>query len=438
MQKTNRTGAATVGAALAALLGGFLPPLHAQTPTGKIAFRSHRDGNAEIYVMNADGSNVTRVTRSTRSVSTQSGTTASFDNAPAFSSDGRRIAFTSFRDGHGEVYVANTDGTGQMRLTFGDELSHIFDGESTFSPDGSRIAFTSARDGGSNRFEVHRMNADGTGQTRLTNHGTFTGQSSFSPDGARIVYYSRAGSSADEVWLMNADGSNQTRLTNNTAFDFDPVFTPDGTRIVFVSNRDGNNEIYIMNADGSGQTRLTTSATNDFQPTISPDGAFIAFCTNRDGNDEIYVMNINGTNPTRLTTNSGIIDGEPSWGPVAPSPAPPPSLPFHAGGKIAFESSRDGNGNHEIYVMNADGLNQTRLTDNLVEDRKPGFSYDGQRIVFARGALNQEAIWIMNADGTGATQLTTPFPLDRDPASHRMARASPLPAIATATSKFTS
>src|SRR3972149_3275713 len=85
-----------------------------------------------------------------------------------------------------------------------------------------------------------------------------------------------------EIYAMNADGSGQTRLTNNAATEYGPAWSPDGTKIAFWSDRDGNWEVYAMNADGSGQTRLTNNSAWDAAPAWSPDGTKIAFYSSRD------------------------------------------------------------------------------------------------------------------------------------------------------------
>jgi len=118
-----------------------------------------------------------------------------------------------------------------------------------------QIAFSSFRDG---TWQIYVMNADGSGQKRLSNHPGGGSSPRWSPDGARVAYEGSFGVLYD-ILVVNADGSGLVNLTNNPANDFDPVWSPDGSRIAYVSDRDGFNryEIYVINADGSAQTRLT-------------------------------------------------------------------------------------------------------------------------------------------------------------------------------------
>ena len=140
---------------------------------------------------------------------------------------------------------------------------------------------------------------------------------------------------------------------------------PQAGKIAFVSERDGNEEIYVMNADGSGQTRLTNAPAADWYPRWSPDGRHLAFSSNlRVGSEAIYVMNADGSRLSRLTTAPGWWssdlrwDRDPSWS--------------SDGRHLAFSSTRDGNA--EIYVMNADGSGQTRLTNAPAADSDPSWS----------------------------------------------------------------
>ena len=315
------------------------------------------------------------------------------EDAAAQTPNEDRIAFVSDLDGNEEIYVMNADGSGQTRLTD----NPADDWLPSWSPDGRRIAFESTRDG---NWEIYVMNADGSGVAKLTDNDAWDHRSSWSPDGRRIAFHSnRAGN--DDIYVMNDDGSGLTRLTDDqgtsnmgAGLDLLPSWSPDGQRIAFTSNRfDPIPEIYVMNDDGSGLTRLTNNPAYDtdpsWSPSWSPDGRRIVFESWRDSNNEIYVMNADGSGQTRLTNNPAY-DTDPSWSPD--------------GRRIAFYSSRDANG--DIYVMNADGSDVTRLTDNPAVDNSPSWSPDGRRIAFVSDRDGNAEIYIMNADGSEQTRLT--------------------------------
>jgi Tol biopolymer transport system component len=274
------------GSATAAFPGG----------NGKIAFSSERDGNFEIYSMNADASAQTRLTN-------DPGT----DIDPAWSADGKAIAYT----GSDDIWVMNTDGSGRARLT-SDPSADV---NPAWAPSGTKIVFASTRDGNG---EIYVMNVDGSAQTRLTNNTAPDDTPAWSPDGKTIAFTSGRSGNRD-VFTMNADGTGQVPLTLDSGEDIGPNWSPDGSRIVFASNRDGNYEIYVMNAGGSGQTRLTRNLETDLNPAWSPDGKSIVFTSNRDGNNEIYVMNADGTGQARLTTNV-LEDTTPDWQPMPITP----------------------------------------------------------------------------------------------------------------------
>ena len=228
------------------------------------------------------------------------------DVYPTWSPDGSRIAFRTGRDGNDEIYVMNADGSDPANLT-NDPGS---DGNPSWSPDGSRIAFRSERDG---NFDVYVMNADGTDLVRLTNNPGYDGSASWSPDGQKIAFATYRDDKAD-IYVMEADGSDPVNLTNDWGFDDLPVWSPDGTRIAFQSYRDGNYEIYVMNADGSNLVNLTNHLASDTTPSWSPDGTRIAFRSQRDGHREVYVMNADGSNLVNLT-NHPAEDATPVWSP---------------------------------------------------------------------------------------------------------------------------
>ena len=246
-----------------------------------IAFMSNRSDwrNGEIYLMNPDGQQIRQLTKHPQ-----------YDEEPAWSLDGKKITFVSFRDLHkpkgiifAEIYMMNPDGTNPINLTQSPERA---DFSSSWSPDGKQIAFTS--------------------------------DEGFKWDGS--------GGSRRNIWVMEADGGNPRNLTNHEALDSSPDWSPDGMQIAFVSNRDGDwefdfwkapSDIYAMTPDGANLINLTNHLAADGNPAWSPDGMQIAFTSDRGGNREIYVMNADGTNPINLT-NHPARDGSPSWGSVRP------------------------------------------------------------------------------------------------------------------------
>ena len=253
----------------------------------KIAFDSNRAGNDQIFVMNADGSGVTQLTN------------VDTNFQPDWSPDGTKIVFVSDRSqpgdcnsvGHCEIYTMNADGSNVTRLTF--TSSPILNVNPTWSPDGTKIAFVRGTPFGAHDIWV--MNADGSNQTQLTNFGTaFNGivaDLDWSPDGTKIVFERTGGGAFGSIWVMNADGSNQTNLSNMPAFENDfPAWSPDGTKITFASNRDtaSQDQIYTMNADGSGVTRLTSDLANDSLPDW---GSAVAVCHEDDGNGDMQGNN---------------------------------------------------------------------------------------------------------------------------------------------------
>ncbi|HMG72798.1 MAG TPA: PKD domain-containing protein, partial [Pyrinomonadaceae bacterium] len=294
----------------------------------------------------------------------------------------------------------------------------------------SKIVFASNRDGS---MQIYVMNADGSGQTRLTYSGANDDYPRWSPSGSKIVFQSdrdNPDTGFFDIYVMNADGSGQTRLTTDPNDDSAAVWSPDGSKIAFQSARNSvNYQIYVMNADGSGQMEITGNTTDDTgnnnmgsngQPAWCPDGTKIAFTSDRDdpGTPSVYVMNVSGLNQTRLTFDYGTRDEQPAWSPN--------------GAKLAFVSTRDstvetwqetdddGNVitksklrvNKEVYVMNANGSNLVRLTNTLANDDSPSWSGDGTKIVFRsdreRDCCDPTAqVWTMNQDGSNQTNLSS-------------------------------
>lgn len=215
--------------------------------------------------------------------------------------------------------------------------------------------------------------------------------------GKGLLAFASTRGGSDDVYMIRVDGSEIKRLTNNPANDNEPAWSPDGSRIVFVSDRNGNPQILLMNADGSDQHPLSQppsprpGAPRDLSPAWSPDGTRIAFQSDRDtplGSFEIYVMNADGSQQMRVT-NDPAYDGCPSWSADSR--------------RLAFLRNRDGTAN--IWVMDANGANASQLT-NTGADSCPAWSPDGTRMAFDSRRDGNSEIYIMNADGSRAVNLT--------------------------------
>jgi TolB protein len=265
-----------------------------------IVFDSERDGQAGIFVMDADGNKVRRV---------------------LLTPSGKDSAFASNRDGLWDIYVIRADGTALRRLTQttvangGDEPEND---SPDWSPDGKQIAFRSGLYGAAH---IDVMNADGSNRRALTPPELRASFPAWSPDGLKLAFACNQVGKRD-IYVMNADGSEARPITHSPA----PARTvngvawsPDGKRILFDSRWGGDWDIWVVNADGSDQRQLTRVGADTARAAWSPDGKRIAFHSTRDrptGNQnmdyEIYVMDSDGSNVRRLTSNKAF-DAHPDW-----------------------------------------------------------------------------------------------------------------------------
>jgi Tol biopolymer transport system component len=257
-----------------------------------------------IYVVNPDGSGATALTSDNASYT------------PAWSPDGRKIAFGSDRGGNSGIYTMNPDGSGAMRLT----TDPAVQGLPAWSPDGSKLAFVRSND-------IYTMNADGSGFTQITAGSESDSRPSWSPRGNEIAFQRdrwdpNTATSIVSIYLVGSDGTGVRQLVADHAVS--PDWSPDGRKIAFSNNYWGG--IWVVDVDaGTAPVRLThdphTSPTDPFvayddAPAWSPDGTKVAFsrveCDSSScGYDQLWLVNADGTGPQQVSGGNS-----PDWQPL--------------------------------------------------------------------------------------------------------------------------
>ena len=255
----------------------------------RILYSALQNGKWNIYVMRADGSQVTKLTNNPD---------INYFG-PSWSPSGKQIVFSARlpKPAKSDIFIMNADGTGVRQLT----TDAANDSSPAWSPNGKQIAFISDRDGNEHDLQVYIMRADGSEQRRLVKSATHDYDPQWSPDGKRIVYYAEKGDRKDQVWVVNSDGSNPTLITGGEGHNIFPAWTPDGS-IVFASQRTGPEEnmtAYTVKVDGSNLRRL--SEQQAFLARFAHNGARVAFLAGRYPQNAMYVANVDGSGLKKLT-----------------------------------------------------------------------------------------------------------------------------------------
>ncbi|HEX8250753.1 MAG TPA: FG-GAP-like repeat-containing protein, partial [Pyrinomonadaceae bacterium] len=308
-------------------------------------------------------------------------------SAPVPVADEMPILFSRSQD----IFKISENGTTEQRLTQTPEMESF----ARWSPNGQKIAYIKNVGG---VLQIWVMNSDGTNQTLISEPNVANSQQYWSPNGQKILYVRAEVGSTDQIWTMNPDGSNKTRITNSGFNDHLPTWSPDGSKIAFGRcNADYLScDIVTMNADGTEQNNLTTNNMgDDDHPIWTPDGNKIVYLAQNSSLDyNAFIVDADGTNQLALTNAA----------------APQFFQPFQispAGNKVLLQSIGGGIDTFEIATVGTSGNNLLSLTINNVYDAVGRYSPDGSRIAFvSRRNTATGEIYLMNADGNNVIRLT--------------------------------
>lgn len=303
------------------------------------------------------------------------------DLDPAFSPDGKRIAYSSDRDGSFDIWIMSSDGRRQIRLTsmLGDERNP------KWSPDGSKVAFLATDRG---KTDIWIINTDGSEAINLTDDEAVEESFEWSPGSDLLVYDSNKNGRWD-IWIVDSQAKHRALLTRGEGNNRYLCWSPDGRNILFSSDRSGDYDIWMMNMDSSRQIRLTSNPGSDIKARYSPDGKRITFLSGQEGRYEVWVMNADDSGVQQaLVPPPWVLPGEEArlvWSSDST--------------KILFHSALNADVDAGIILIDLNatiifgepsgrefqiyqGVWSNRLTTSWAREINPSWSQDGRFIIF--------------------------------------------------------
>ncbi len=266
---------------------------------------------------------------------------------------------------------------------FADDILFNLTGEKGVAE--TRIAYVSAVS--RTAKEIYVMDYDGANPMPVTGNQSINLSPRWSPDGRRIAYTSYRSGNPD-LFVLNFDSGRRDVLSAQRGLNATPAWSPDGQWLAFAMSQGGGTNLYLMPRGGGRPKALTSGPAISVSPSFSPNGRQIVFNSDRGGSPQIYVMDVDGTNLRRVTFQ-GNYNSSPRWSP--------------RGDKIAFMCRLAGN---QICLINPDGSGLQQLT-SLGSNEDPAWSPDGRHLAFTSTRMGRRDIFVMHADGTEQTRLTT-------------------------------
>ncbi len=319
-------------------------------------------------------------------------------NSQYYSPDGQFLAVSdsSSLDEPLSIYFLKIERGGRQKIT-SPPAGTAGDSYPAFSPDGKTLAFL--RTTSLATTDIHLLSLGGGQVRRLTFDNASIVGLAWTPDGREIVFSSRRGSSIHSLWRVGVAGGQPERLAAASGQSaFSPAISPKGFRLAYMQALDDLN-IWGLEIDGSGRganpRRVVSSTYNDNGPDFSPDGRRIVFASSRTGGFGIWVCDQDGANPELLVDRGPYLTGTPRWSPD--------------GSRIAFDSrsaEAGEEGNADIYVVGLRDRTQRRLTSGATENVAPSWSRDGKWIYFGSTRSGGMQIWKVPAEGGPAVRVT--------------------------------
>jgi serine/threonine protein kinase len=315
--------------------------------------------------------------------------------------DGKFLAFSGSEDSSpASIWIVSTE-SGELHRVSIPPKGYLYDTSPAFSPDGRTLAFIRARDTYSRAVVLQDMNPDGTAQGSpreiTTYHRTFQ-ELTWQADGRNVILTVQQSLEHYGLWRLSRSGALQPLGVESDDVRW-PSVSRTGNRLAYEKRRTDYN-IYQMDGPGpDGGPRpydqchvsiVADSTAIDREPMLSPDGRRLVFNSNRTGFDEIHIAGFSGTNPVALTNMGPTAMGSPRWSPD--------------GQIIVFDRYEDGHS--MIYAVRAEGGKPRRLTDGPASDIRPSFSRDGQRVYFSSNRTGRHEIWKIPSGGGSPQQVT--------------------------------